>query len=58
MIGLGFQYQTLGDVLYRQEILRDFVIMGNSVFSNEIMEKVKGSKSKNQLPRILLMEDL
>jgi len=38
---LRFQYQTLGDVLYRQEILRDFVIMGNSVFSNEIMEKVK-----------------
>lgn len=38
---LRYQYQTLGDVLYRQEILRDFVIMGNSVFSNEIMEKVK-----------------
>lgn len=38
---LRHQYQTLGDVLFRQEVLRDFVIMGNSVFSNEIMEKIK-----------------
>jgi hypothetical protein len=34
------QYNTLGDVLYRQEILHDFVVMGSSVFSSEILERV------------------
>lgn len=50
---LRHQYQTLKDVLYRQEILRDFVIMGNSVFSTELMDKVrnrlKEPKSKDTL---------
>ena len=50
---LRYQYQTLGDVLYRQEILRDFVIMGNSVFSNEIMEKVK-SKVREPITKNLI----
>lgn len=50
---LRFQYQTLGDVLYRQEILRDFVIMGNSVFSNEIMEKIK-TKLKEPITKNLI----
>ena len=46
---LRFQHQTLGDVLFRQEVLRDFVILGNSVFSNEIMDKVK---SRAKVPLI------
>lgn len=35
------QHKDLGDALFRQEILHDFVIMGNSVFGTETMEKVK-----------------
>lgn len=38
---LKFSYETEGEVLYRQEILQDFVVMGNSVFSNETLEKVQ-----------------
>lgn len=38
---LKFAYQTEGEVLYRQEILQDFVVMGNSVFSKTTMEKVQ-----------------
>ena len=38
---LKYQMQTLGTVLFRQEILKDFVVMGNTVFSNAILEKVQ-----------------
>jgi len=38
---LKFAYETEGEVLYRQEILQDFVVMGNSVFSKTTLEKVQ-----------------
>ena len=38
---LSFQYSTSGEVKYRQEILQDFVVMGNSVFSRTVLEKVQ-----------------
>lgn len=38
---LKFQHQSSGEVKYRQEILKDFVIMDNTVFSAEIIERVK-----------------
>lgn len=37
------QYNTLGDVLFRQEVLHDFVVSGSSVFSGEIMERVNNA---------------
>lgn len=38
---LSFQFSTSGEVKYRQEILQDFVVMGNSVFSKPTLEKVQ-----------------
>lgn len=38
---LSFQFSTSGEVKYRQEILQDFVVMGNSVFSKTTLEKVQ-----------------
>lgn len=38
---LALQFKTSGEVNYRQEILQDFVVMGNSVFSRPILEKVQ-----------------
>lgn len=38
---LKFAYISEGEVLYRQEILQDFVVMGNSVFSKQTIEKVQ-----------------
>lgn len=38
---LKSQHDTLTDAKFRQEILHDFIIMGNSVFSTETMEKVR-----------------
>lgn len=37
---LKYQMETLGNVLFRQEILKDFVVMGNTVFDNTVLEKV------------------
>ena len=36
---LAFQFNTSGEVKYRQEILQDFVVMGNSVFSASTIER-------------------
>jgi hypothetical protein len=38
---LAYQFKTSGEVKYRQEILQDFVVMGNSVFSKTVLEKVQ-----------------
>ena len=38
---LAYQFKTSGEVKYRQEILQDFVVMGNSVFSKPTLEKVQ-----------------
>ena len=38
---LKFQHQSSGEVKYRQEILKDFVIMENTVFSAEIIERAR-----------------
>lgn len=38
---LAYQFKTSGEVKYRQEILQDFVVMGNSVFSRTVLEKVQ-----------------
>lgn len=38
---LAFQYSSSGEVKYRQEILQDFVVMGNSVFGAEIIETLQ-----------------
>lgn len=38
---LAFQYTTSGEVKYRQEILQDFVVTGNSVFSRSVIDKVQ-----------------
>ena len=38
---LKAQYKTSGEVKYRQEILQDFIVMGSSVFSAKILEKVE-----------------
>lgn len=38
---LAFQFKTSGEVKYRQEILQDFVVMGNSVFSKDTIEKIQ-----------------
>ncbi len=38
---LKFQHSSSGEVKYRQEILKDFVIMENTVFSAEIIERTK-----------------
>ena len=37
---LRYQMETLGNVLFRQEILKDFVVMGNTVFTTEVLERV------------------
>lgn len=37
---LSFQFSTSGEVKYRQEILQDFVVMGNSVFSASTIERM------------------
>lgn len=36
---LSFQFSQQGEVKYRQEILQDFVVMGNSVFSADTLER-------------------
>lgn len=36
---LAFQFSSSGEVKYRQEILQDFVVMGNSVFSADTLER-------------------
>lgn len=50
---LKAQYNTLQDVLFKQEILHDFITMGSSVFSKELLErvftKVKDPVIKNTL---------
>lgn len=38
---LNYQFSTSGEVKYRQEILQDFVVLGNSVFNKEIIEKAQ-----------------
>jgi hypothetical protein len=38
---LKAQHNTLGDTLFRQEILHDFVVMGNSVFGAEVIDRVR-----------------
>lgn len=38
---LAYQFKTSGEVKYRQEILQDFIVMGNSVFSKPTLEKVQ-----------------
>ena len=38
---LSFQYSQQGEVKYRQEILQDFVVMGNSVFSATTIETMR-----------------
>ena len=38
---LAYQFKTSGEVKFRQEILQDFVVMGNSVFSKPTIEKVQ-----------------
>lgn len=45
---LAFQFNTSGEVKYRQEILQDFVVMGNSVFSASTIEDLQ----QNVLPPI------
>jgi len=37
---LAYQFKTSGEVKYRQEILQDFVVMGNSVFSASTIERM------------------
>lgn len=37
---LKTQHDTLGDAQFRQEVFHDFITMGSSVFSSEIMERV------------------
>lgn len=37
---LSFQFSTSGEVKYRQEILQDFVVMGNSVFSASTIKRM------------------
>ena len=38
---LKYQRQTTGEVKFRQEILKDFIIVGDTVFSNAVLEKVR-----------------
>lgn len=38
---LSFQYTTSGEVKYRQEILKDFVVLGNTVFNADIIKQVQ-----------------
>jgi hypothetical protein len=35
------QYKTSGPILYRQEILRDFVILQSTVFTSDILESIQ-----------------
>jgi hypothetical protein len=35
------QHKTSGEILFRQEILRDFVVMQSTVFTNDIFEKIQ-----------------
>lgn len=37
---LAYQFKTSGEVKYRQEILQDFVVMGNSVFGASTIERM------------------
>lgn len=47
------QHQTIGPVLFQQEVLRNFTIMGNSIFSSELMDKIK-SKAKEPKTKDIL----
>lgn len=38
---LFYQFQTSGEVKYRQEILQDFVVLDNSVFDKSVIEKIE-----------------
>jgi len=38
---LSFQHEVLGEVLYRQEILHDFIVKGDRVFNEEHLQKYK-----------------
>lgn len=38
---LKYQYDTSGEIKFRQEILKDFVIVGNTVFSADIISKAE-----------------
>lgn len=46
---LSFQMQSAGKVKYLQEILQNFVVTGNTVFSDEILEK---TLKKVRVPKI------
>lgn len=45
---LTYQMTTSGKVKYMQEILQNFVVTGNTVFSDEILERV-GAETKNPI---------
>jgi hypothetical protein len=38
---LRSQHKTSGEILFRQEVLRDFVVMQSTVFTNDIFEKIQ-----------------
>lgn len=50
---LKTQYEVLGEALFRQEILHDFVAIGSAVFNNEVLVKISGRVKEPVIKNVL-----